>query len=243
MKRKRINSLLTRLCLLWALVIFASSSWADTVFIGAVGAINGYVESTGTGWSASTAGSTAAGKLGSGQRFTSTTSATFTLKPTLAPSGSAPYIYRVLATRNTDTSASGNLVAQVAATGCSVAAGDGGATNKTTFFKTGGGAPLNTFKTIYTITLASGVTTPTIVFSASAAFTGRWYSDTYEVDQVLPCLNTPAITTIDWPLTNGQTTVTVEGVSATATSLHVQVIRGGNTLDMGTMATVVRVVP
>jgi hypothetical protein len=161
---------------------------------------------------------------GNGSRFMGNASAACTLSPVLDTPGGA---YLVEFAIPSSAYVLGTVI-DITTTGCT------GLPSTTTNFS---GGAVNVWRTLGTITVDSGITTPTITFAWDPAnppppgasfFNNRMYTCTFRFTAVgLPCQNTPVPGTITGPLAAGQTTVTVPGVANNATAVAVYMDNGG----------------
>lgn len=148
------------------------------------GALNANPPYADTGFADSTLKSTVAGLTGTGSRYGSSGSPSFTIRPSLPVAGGT---YDVYLTHGVATSISDDIVVNV---------GQGGGTGlpaTTTIFRESGG---NTWEYLGRLNINSGITVPTITFThASGVLSGgsRMYSDAIKFVFVPP-LQPPTIT-------------------------------------------------
>lgn len=199
-----------------SLLITLSPTLADVVVVESrSGGKNfaAYAEGSGN-WANSTAKSSAADLTsGVGSRFETADGGSFRVTPTLANAGGT---YLVEVTHGVSSSIPTDLQVGIGVTG-----GTGLPATTTSFNQT----PANVWRSVGTIVLDSGVNNPTITFTKQAGATGtgqRFYADAVRfTDASDPCLNFPAIVTVNGPLAAGQTFVDVPTVDSTAIAVTV----------------------
>jgi hypothetical protein len=121
---------------------------------------------------------------GSGSRSTTIANASFRIIPTLANAGG---VYRLLIThpvRSGSNQVSQDIVVDIAVTGGIMKDGAGNVVTSTTAWQRPGG---NTWEIVGRLHLNSGVTTPTITFTAHGSYTDRFYADGFRLEYLPPC--------------------------------------------------------
>lgn len=190
--------------------------WAETVVVESrSGGKNFTAYSEGTGnWANSTAKSSAADVTpGIGSRFATTDASLFRVTPILQAGAN----YSVEVTHGTSSNIPTDLQVGISQTNCT------GLASSTTAFNQ---VPDNVWRSVGTITVAAGVTNPTIVFTKTAGSTGtgqRIYADGVRfINLADPCLaSLPQLITVNGPLAAGQTFVDVPAVTNIATAVTV----------------------